>query len=91
MPTSSPDGNHYVFLDLSSRSKFGDDADTSTMQDFQTNRIALKCDSVSISTAKKNKLYISNSVMVIYLLAQLTHWMPLRHIRIAKVVGLVLI
>ena len=52
MPTSSPDGNHYVFLDLSSRSKFGDDADTSTMQDFQTNRIALKCDNISISTAK---------------------------------------
>mgnify|MGYP003128772792 CR=1 FL=1 len=49
---SAPDGTHYVFLDLSSRSPFGDKPDTSTMQDFQTNRIGLKCDNVSISTAK---------------------------------------
>ena len=48
----SPDNTHYVFLDLSSRSAFGDKPTTSTMQDFMTNRIALKCDNVSISTAK---------------------------------------
>jgi len=52
MPTESPDNLHYVFLDLSSRSAFGDDASSSTMGSFSTNRIALKCDNVSISTSK---------------------------------------
>jgi len=41
---------HFVFLDLSSRSPFG--AGTTSMESFNTNRIALKCDTVSISTGK---------------------------------------
>jgi hypothetical protein len=49
---TSPDSSHFVFLDLSSRSPFTDDDDTATMNDFTTNRIGLKCDSVAISTAK---------------------------------------
>ena len=52
MVTQSPDNTHYVFLDLSSRSSFSDDANTSTQESFSSNRIALKCDNVSISTAK---------------------------------------
>tara|TARA_R110000824_G_scaffold274407_2_gene463103 strand:- start:876 stop:1688 length:813 start_codon:yes stop_codon:yes gene_type:complete len=43
---------HHVWLDLSSRSPFTDDADTATMKTFETNRIGLKCDSVAISTSK---------------------------------------
>ena len=43
---------HYVWLDLSARSPFTDTADTATMKNFETNRIGLKCDSVSISTSK---------------------------------------
>tara|TARA_R110002167_G_scaffold65864_10_gene186410 strand:- start:16346 stop:17239 length:894 start_codon:yes stop_codon:yes gene_type:complete len=43
---------HYVWVDLSARSPFTDKADTATMRNFETNRIGLKCDSVSISTAK---------------------------------------
>ena len=49
---ASPDGTHYVFLDLSSRSPITDDSDSASMTSFPTNRIALKCDSVSINTAK---------------------------------------
>jgi hypothetical protein len=52
MPTYTDLDNHHVFLDLSSRSAFSDKTDTSTMDTFQTNRIALKCESVAISTAK---------------------------------------
>ena len=43
--------SHFVYLDLSSRSPKADSAGDS-MKKFQTNRIALKCDNVSISTAK---------------------------------------
>tara|TARA_R100000988_G_scaffold45301_2_gene22386 strand:+ start:2179 stop:2979 length:801 start_codon:yes stop_codon:yes gene_type:complete len=43
--------SHYVYLDLSSRSPIADSAGDS-MKKFQTNRIALKCDNVSISTSK---------------------------------------
>jgi len=47
----SVDGyNHYVFLDLSSRSPLIDDG--TSMESFLTNRIALKCDTVQISTSK---------------------------------------
>jgi len=43
--------SHYVYLDLSSRSPIADSAGDS-MKKFQTNRIALKCESVQINTAK---------------------------------------
>ena len=43
--------SHYVYLDLSSRSPIADSAGDS-MKNFQTNRIALKCDNISISTSK---------------------------------------
>lgn len=50
--TAGFDKVHHVWLDLSSRSPFTDDADTATMKTFETNRIGLKCDSVAISTSK---------------------------------------
>lgn len=50
--TSNYSQSHFVWLDLSSRSPFTDDEDTATMKTFETNRIGLKCDSVSISTSK---------------------------------------
>lgn len=41
--------NHFVFLDLGSRTPLFEDVN---MQNYATNRIALKCESVGISTAK---------------------------------------
>ena len=42
--------SHYVYLDLSARSPISGSDDS--MKNFQTNRIALKCENVSISTSK---------------------------------------
>ena len=42
--------SHYVYLDLSARSPVSGSDDS--MKNFQTNRIALKCENVSISTSK---------------------------------------
>ena len=49
--------SHFVYLDLSSRSPMADSAGDS-MKKFQTNRIALKCDTVSISTGKTLWLFL---------------------------------
>tara|TARA_R110002012_G_scaffold25820_1_gene84981 strand:+ start:1939 stop:2766 length:828 start_codon:yes stop_codon:yes gene_type:complete len=51
MVTTDYEG-HFVFLDLSSRSPITDRTDTTTMKNFDTNRIALKCETVGISTTK---------------------------------------
>tara|TARA_R110002020_G_scaffold75346_7_gene191886 strand:- start:538 stop:1302 length:765 start_codon:yes stop_codon:yes gene_type:complete len=48
--SSTDSDSHFVFLDLSSRSPLIEDG--TTMETFITNRIALKCDTVRINTAK---------------------------------------
>ena len=50
MSTTDDDG-HFVFLDLSSRSPLVEDG--TTMATFITNRIALKCESITINTSKQ--------------------------------------
>ena len=49
---ASPDGLHHVFLELSSRVSISDNENSVSTNPFETNRIALKCDSVQISTSK---------------------------------------
>ena len=51
MPTTDYAG-HYVFLDLSARSPITDRSDSTSMENFDTNRIALKCETVQISTSR---------------------------------------
>ena len=50
--TTTDYGGHFVFLDLSSRSPITNRTDTVSMTNFDTNRIALKCETVQISTTK---------------------------------------